>query len=69
MIDEAWQLAQARKLRALNEGDRSTYLVRMNRRIGYLGGRTGKQRGHPPLNRAFIVFETDAKNIITAFPR
>ena len=69
VIDEAWQLAQARKLRALNEGDRSTYRVRMNRRIGYLGGRIGKQRGHPPLNRAFIVFETNTKNIITAFPR
>ena len=29
----------------------------------------GKERGNPPLDRVFIVFETDTKNIVTAFPR
>jgi len=69
VIDEAWKLAQTLKLSSRVEGDRSTFLVRMNRRVGYLGGRTGKQRRHPPLARVFIVFETDTKNIITAFPK
>jgi hypothetical protein len=69
VIDEAWQMAQSRKLPANQEGDRSSYLVSMNRRIGFLGGKEGKQRRHPPLQRVFIVFETGTKNIITAFPR
>jgi hypothetical protein len=69
VIDEAWQLAQKKKLRASVEGDRSSYLVFMKRRVGYLGGRTGKQKRNPPLDRVFIVFETDTKNIVTAFPR
>lgn len=69
VIDEAWELAEKKKLRPNVEGDRSSYLVRMNRRVGYLGGKTGKQRGNPPLDRVFIVFETDSKNIVTAFPR
>ena len=69
VIDEAWDLAEKKKLRADVEGDRSSYLVRMNRRVGYLGGKTGKERGNPPLDRVFIVFETDTKNIVTAFPK
>lgn len=69
VIDEAWDLAEKKKLRADVEGDRSTYLVRMNRRVGYLGGKTGQERGNPPLDRVFIVFETDTMNIVTAFPR
>ena len=69
VIDEAWMLAERKKLRATREGDRSSYLVSMNRRVGYLGGSTGKRKGHPALTRVFIVFETNTKNIITAFPR
>lgn len=68
-IDEAWKLAEKKKLRARREGDRSSYTVRMNRRVGYLGGKSGKSKGHPPLDRVFIVFETGTKNIVTAFPR
>jgi hypothetical protein len=69
VIDEAWELAEKTKLRPSIEGDRSSYLVRMNRRVGYLGGQTGKERRNPPLDRVFIVFETGTKNIVTAFPR
>jgi len=69
VIDEAWQLAQEKKLSPKNEGDRSSYMVSLGRRVGYLGGSTGKERRNPPLKRVFIVFETGTKNIITAFPR
>ncbi|QDU97075.1 OB-fold nucleic acid binding domain-containing protein [Lignipirellula cremea] len=69
VIDDAWRQAESSKLRPQVEGDRSTLLVSMNRRIGYLGGSLGKEKGHPALSRVFIVFETDTKNIITAFPR
>lgn len=44
VIDEAWNLAQKKKLRPKNEGDRSSYTVRMNRRVGYLGGTLGKSK-------------------------
>lgn len=69
VIDEAWQLARKNKIEPRNEGDRSSLTVPMRRRIGYLGGRLGKARNHPPLTRVFIVFETDTQNIITAFPK
>lgn len=69
VIDEAWKLARQRKLRPNRERDRSSFTIRMNRRIGYLGGRSGAARNNPPLERVFIVFETGTKNIITAFPK
>lgn len=69
VIDEAWQVAQLRKLRSRREGDRSSYTVAMGRRVGYLGGRSGATRRNPPLTRVFIVFKTGTKDIITAFPK
>ena len=69
LIDEAWKLAQSRRIRPVVEGERSTYTVSLGRRIGYLGGRSGATQGHPPLSRILIVFETGTKNIITAFPK
>jgi len=69
IIDEAWQLAKAKKLEQRNEGRRSTLLVYMGRRIGYLGGSAGREKGHPPLERVFIVFDTGTKNVVTAFPK
>lgn len=69
VIDEAWRIAEERNLKPQREDARSTYTVSLGRRIGYLGGRTGAANGHPPLTRVFIVFETNTKNIITAFPK
>jgi len=69
VIDEAWKLAEKNKIRPENEGDRSSYLVPLGRRVGYLGGQAGKRRNNPPLERVFIVFKTGTKDIITAFPR
>ncbi len=69
VIDQAWQLAQQKKLRPQREGDRSSYTVPMGRRIGFLGGRLGAERRNPPLSKVFIVFKTGSKDIITAFPK
>jgi hypothetical protein len=68
-IDEAWLLAQKKGLQPEVEEGRSLYLVPMGRRVGFLGGRTGATRGHPPLDRIFIVVDEGSKNVITAFPR
>jgi hypothetical protein len=69
VIDEAWRRAQRDRIRPEIERDRSLYTIPMGRRIGYLGGRAGAQRGHPPLSNLFLVIETRTKNVITAFPR
>ena len=69
VIDEAWKLAKKRRTKPVVEGDRSTLTVNMGRRIGYLGGTTGKQRRNPPLKRVFIVLRTNTQQVITAFPK
>ena len=38
----------------------------MHRRIGYKGGRVGKDGGNPPLHRIRLVLE--GRNVITAYP-
>ncbi len=69
VIDEAWKLAKKRRTKPVVEGDRSTLTVNLGRRIGYLGGTTGKQRRNPPLKRVFIVLRTNTQQVITAFPK
>ena len=69
VIDEAWRNVEKKKLRPTIEGDRSLYTVPMGRRVGYLGGRAGASRGHPPLTNVFLVIETGTKNVVSAFPR
>ena len=69
IIDEAWLLAEKRKIKPRTERDRSTVTVSMGRPIGFLGGELGAKRNFPELSRVFIVFESKTKNIITAFPK
>jgi hypothetical protein len=68
-IDEAWELIQKKRLPPQVESGRHVYSVPLGRRIGYLGGRAGAARGHPPLQRLFLVLEADTPNVVTAFPR
>lgn len=69
LIDEAWKKIETQKIRPNAEGNRVSYTVRMGRRVGYLGGSTGRDRGHPPLDRIFIVLEEGTHNVVTAFPK
>ncbi len=68
-IDLAWQAVKAQKMKPETVGERDTYTVSIGRRIGYLGGRTGAEKNHPPLKRIFIVVRSGTSDVITAFPK
>lgn len=69
LVDEAYQLAEKRgppDVIIADEGDRTTYTVNMNRKVGHAGGQSGARRRNPPLKMVKIVLEGD--RVITAFP-
>jgi hypothetical protein len=68
-IDAAWRKIKTDKMRPQTETGRDTYTVSMGRRVGFLGGKTGAQRKHPPLTKIFLVVREGTSEVITAFPR
>ena len=69
LIDEAYELAKKKgppQVVIEDEGDRTTYTVNLNRKIGHGGGQSGARRRHPPLKMVKIVLEGD--EVITAYP-
>ena len=68
-IDDAWKKIQREKIKPKNEGARSSFTVPMGRRVGFLGGQTGKRKRHPALRRVFIVVRTGTSEVVTAFPK
>lgn len=69
VIDEAFALtAQGGKdVRDERQGTRRVVTVRLNRRIGYVGGEVGKQDGYPECRCVRIVLEGD-NEVISAYP-
>lgn len=68
VIDEAWERIRRLKIRPQRDEGREAYLVSMGRRIGYLGGQTGQDRGNPPLNRVRLVVREGTSEVVTAYP-
>ena len=69
LIDESYELAKQKgppQVVIEDEGDRTTYTVNLNRKIGHGGGQSGARRRNPPLKMVKIVLEGD--EVITAFP-
>lgn len=67
LVDEAYLQAQTgRDTRTRNEDERIVYDVNLRRRIGYIGGESGKRRNHPAATHLRLVVEGD--RLITAFP-
>ena len=66
-IDKAYERAK-KKQRTTKEisRDRTIYTVDMGRRVGYVGGRDGKNSGNPMARRVKLVLE--GTQVITAFP-
>jgi hypothetical protein len=68
-IDEAWRKIKTDGIRPESENGRDTYTVPMGRKVGFLGGKTGAERKHPPLTKMFLVVREGTSEVITAFPR
>ncbi len=68
VIDEAFRkgLQGGSGSRVTREGDRTVYTVDLGRRVGYVGGSTGKRSGYPPAHHVRLVVA--GKRVITAYP-
>lgn len=68
-IDEAWELAQkgGRGVQKSEQDGQTEYTIRMNRRIGYEGGRSGREKNYPDLMRLKLIIQ-DGNRVITAYP-
>lgn len=69
VIDEAYLMAQKRgppQVVIEDQGERTTYTVNLNRKIGREGGQSGARRRNPPLKMVKIVLED--REVITAYP-
>ena len=69
VIDEAYELVKAhsKRVEQQNSDERTTFTVNMERKVGYEGGKAGKQNNHPQLRRVRLVVE-DENIVITAYP-
>ena len=67
LIDQAYHQALAGdRTNTKHEGRRTVHTVDLGRRIGYIGGQSGKRNGHPPARHMRLVLQD--KDVITAFP-
>ncbi len=69
LIDEAWTMSQKRgppDVQQKNERGRTVITVNMKKKIGYVGGESGKRKGHPACTKIRLVLEKDS--VITAYP-
>lgn len=68
LLDEAYRIAQKRGPPVDVEQDdrRTVYTIDMERRVGFVGGESGRRDGHPDATHIRLVLED--RNVITAFP-
>jgi len=67
-IDEAYLLIKkkSKRVSSKRDGGRTVYEVDLGKRIGYIGGQSGKRQGKPACNHVRLVLE--GNSVITAFP-
>ena len=68
VIDEAWKLVQKKSnaVRTSRERGREIHDVDLKRRIGYVGGQVGNDRGKPDATHIRLIVE--GASVITAYP-
>ncbi|MCA9037274.1 MAG: hypothetical protein KDA91_19195 [Planctomycetaceae bacterium] len=69
LIDKAWVKAKkgGRDVRKERQNDRLVYTVRMDNRVGYVGGREGQRQKNPECRFIRIVIE-DESTVVSAYP-
>ena len=72
ILDEAFILIQANSDRVKSKPDgrldfRIEHKVDMKRKIGYLGGQTGRRQNYPPRSKLTLVLD-NGKFVVTAYP-
>ncbi|MEZ6066944.1 MAG: hypothetical protein R3B90_14860 [Planctomycetaceae bacterium] len=70
LIDEAWMMAQQRgppAVRKEQQDDRTVYMIDLGRKIGYIGGQSGKRQRNPACRHLQLVVEDN--EVITAYPK
>lgn len=69
LLDEAWVKIRSGRVTGKERGGKVAYTVRMDRPVGYLGGREGRERNHPKLYSVRLVVQKDTGTVITFFPQ
>jgi hypothetical protein len=72
MIDDAYERIKkksrgVKSTKSGDRGDRMEYVVEMDRKTGYEGGKSGKRKNYPDLRKLKIVLQS-GNEVITAFP-
>ncbi len=69
LVDEAYKKIKSgsRDVQTSKQGSKTAYTVKMGRRVGYKGGRSGKQQGQPKLTRIKLIL-VEGNRVITAYP-
>ncbi len=68
LLDQAYKLVKLRSpdVKSEQDGNRTVYEINLKKRIGYIGGQTGKRNDNPPARKIKLVLE--GKNVVTAYP-
>lgn len=72
LLDEAWRAVSrgnggTNAVRTERQGDRTVHTVRLDRRIGWVGGAAGARDDHPACRFVRLVLE-NGNDVITAYP-
>ena len=68
-IDEAYQLVKSKSKQVKHSNSRGNdeYTINMHRKVGYEGGRKGKDKGYPDLRKVKLILKS-GNQVITAYP-
>jgi hypothetical protein len=67
LMDETWNKIRSKQLHGLERGGRIAYTYNTKKTIGYLGGKKGKERGHPEISSVRMVLKKGTSEVITFF--
>lgn len=68
LIDEAYQLTKTKsaRVKTTSQSGRTVHVINLKRKIGYVGGQTGKRKNYPECRYLQLVL--DKQDVITAYP-